>query len=322
MKKEAAKALLAAGIPRLADAPGEALRAGPMGHPPRVPGDGRRRQGRRHQARHVGRQPAGLPGLLVQGAVGRGARSRLPLAHVEVAARARADRHLQPLLLRGGARRPRAPGVPGQAEAAAASSSTKHIWKERYEDINAFERYLSRNGYVIRKFFLNVSKEEQKPRFLERLDEPEKNWKFSVGDVKEREHWDDYMAAYEDTIRAHRHRARAVGRRARRQQVVRPSSSARRSSRLWSPSGWRFRRWTRPRRANSMARGSCSRMRRAQTRTNATKPSTRNRHRRGEERANERHGWSQAPERHSTIGQRLLSPIAEVQARRGRRACC
>jgi PPK2 family polyphosphate:nucleotide phosphotransferase len=78
---------------------------------------------------------------------------------------------------------------------------TKEIWKERFEDIHAFERYLSRNGTIIRKFFLNVSKKEQKRRFLERLDEPEKNWKFSVADVHEREYWDDYMAAYEEAIR-------------------------------------------------------------------------------------------------------------------------
>jgi PPK2 family polyphosphate:nucleotide phosphotransferase len=79
---------------------------------------------------------------------------------------------------------------------------TKKIFKERYEDINAFERYLSRNGYVILKFFLNVSKKEQKKRFLERLDMPDKNWKFSINDAKERGFWDDYMTAYEDMIRA------------------------------------------------------------------------------------------------------------------------
>ncbi len=79
---------------------------------------------------------------------------------------------------------------------------TKKIWDERYEDINAYERYLSRNGVLIRKFFLHVSKEEQKRRFLSRLEEPEKNWKFSLADAQEREHWDEYQAAYEDTIRA------------------------------------------------------------------------------------------------------------------------
>jgi len=77
----------------------------------------------------------------------------------------------------------------------------KNIWENRFEDIHAFERYLSRNGIVVRKFFLNISREEQKKRFLARLDEPEKNWKFSAADVKERGCWDDYASAYEDMIR-------------------------------------------------------------------------------------------------------------------------
>ena len=77
----------------------------------------------------------------------------------------------------------------------------KHIWRERFEDINAYESYLSRNGVLIRKFFLHVSREEQKRRFLSRLEEPKKNWKFSMADAAEREHWDDYMHAYEDAIR-------------------------------------------------------------------------------------------------------------------------
>ena len=78
---------------------------------------------------------------------------------------------------------------------------TKEIWRDRFKDIRAFERYLARNGTVILKFFLHVSKEEQKRRFLERIDEPSKNWKFSMGDVAERKLWDKYMAAYEDMIR-------------------------------------------------------------------------------------------------------------------------
>lgn len=78
---------------------------------------------------------------------------------------------------------------------------TKNIWRERFEDITAFERYLFRNGTVVLKFFLNVSKEEQRKRFLDRLDEPEKNWKFSLGDVAERKLWDRYQAAYQDMIR-------------------------------------------------------------------------------------------------------------------------
>jgi PPK2 family polyphosphate:nucleotide phosphotransferase len=78
---------------------------------------------------------------------------------------------------------------------------TKHIWKDRFRDINAHERYLTRNGVVIRKFFLHVSKSEQKRRFLSRLEEPSKNWKFSGADLKERTYWDDYMKAYEEMIR-------------------------------------------------------------------------------------------------------------------------
>jgi PPK2 family polyphosphate:nucleotide phosphotransferase len=77
---------------------------------------------------------------------------------------------------------------------------TKHIWEQRYEDINAFERYLTRNGVVIRKFFLNVSKEEQKRRFLERLGDSKKNWKFSMDDIKERAFWDDYQEAYQEMV--------------------------------------------------------------------------------------------------------------------------
>jgi PPK2 family polyphosphate:nucleotide phosphotransferase len=75
------------------------------------------------------------------------------------------------------------------------------IWPGRFESINRLERHLGRNGTVVRKFFLNVSKEEQRQRFLARLDEPEKNWKFALADVEERQHWDRYMAAYEDMIR-------------------------------------------------------------------------------------------------------------------------
>lgn len=79
-------------------------------------------------------------------------------------------------------------------------SKGKGIWKRRFEEINNFEKYLTNNGVIILKFFLNVSKDEQKKRFLERIDRPEKNWKFSSSDAKERAHWDDYMKAYEDVF--------------------------------------------------------------------------------------------------------------------------
>jgi polyphosphate kinase 2 (PPK2 family) len=77
----------------------------------------------------------------------------------------------------------------------------KRLWDERYQDIRAFERHLARSGTVILKFFLNVSRDEQKKRFLERIEEPEKNWKFSAADVRERAHWAEYMDAYETMIR-------------------------------------------------------------------------------------------------------------------------
>lgn len=78
---------------------------------------------------------------------------------------------------------------------------TEKIWKHRFEDIRSFERYLSRNGIVVRKFFLNLSKEEQKKRFLDRIDNPDKNWKFSRADARERGYWEQYQHAYEETIR-------------------------------------------------------------------------------------------------------------------------
>ncbi|MGB7284953.1 MAG: polyphosphate kinase 2 family protein [Candidatus Acidiferrum sp.] len=87
-----------------------------------------------------------------------------------------------------------------QAEKLPDEVITKHIWEQRYEDINAFEHYLTRNGVVIRKFFLHVSKKEQKKRFLERLEDSKKNWKFSMADVKERGYWKDYQEAYEEMI--------------------------------------------------------------------------------------------------------------------------
>jgi PPK2 family polyphosphate:nucleotide phosphotransferase len=78
---------------------------------------------------------------------------------------------------------------------------TRNIWRERFDDISAFERYLARNGTIILKFFLNVSKQEQRERFLERLDQPAKNWKFSMADITERAQWARYQAAYQEIVR-------------------------------------------------------------------------------------------------------------------------
>src|ERR1051325_843676 len=79
--------------------------------------------------------------------------------------------------------------------------NNKDLWKRRYQDITDFERYLAHNGILVLKFFLHISREEQRQRFLARIDDPGKNWKFSLNDVREREHFDEYMEAYEDTIR-------------------------------------------------------------------------------------------------------------------------
>ena len=87
-----------------------------------------------------------------------------------------------------------------QLEKLPASAVTKQIWEHRYEDINAFERYLTRNGIVVLKFFLHLSKKEQKKRFLERLDDSKKNWKFSMADIKERGFWKQYQNAYEEMV--------------------------------------------------------------------------------------------------------------------------
>jgi PPK2 family polyphosphate:nucleotide phosphotransferase len=88
-----------------------------------------------------------------------------------------------------------------EAERLPESAVSKNLWKERFEDIAAYERYATRNGFAIRKFFLNLSRAEQKKRFLARLDQPEKNWKFSAADARERTHWNDYQKAYEEMIR-------------------------------------------------------------------------------------------------------------------------
>jgi PPK2 family polyphosphate:nucleotide phosphotransferase len=88
-----------------------------------------------------------------------------------------------------------------KAERIPEALTSKHMWDQRFESMRCFEEHLARNGTVVRKFFLHVSKKEQKKRFLDRLDQPEKNWKFSAADVKERQCWDDYQSAYEEVIR-------------------------------------------------------------------------------------------------------------------------
>lgn len=89
------------------------------------------------------------------------------------------------------------PEILAQQQLPAATKTSKQLWKQRFEEINSFEKYLTNNGIMVLKFFLNISKATQKKRFLERIEQTDKNWKFSIDDVEERKHWDDYMRAYE-----------------------------------------------------------------------------------------------------------------------------
>src|ERR1035441_7896227 len=106
----------------------------------------------------------------------------------------------QPVASRGSADRARAQGIAG-GEKLPKNLVDKELWQQRFDDIRTFERHLARNGTLILKFFLNVSKDEQRRRFLARIDEPAKRWKFSFADVAERKLWDEYMHAYDDLIR-------------------------------------------------------------------------------------------------------------------------
>ena len=219
-------------------AAGHALRAGPLGRAADLSGDGRRGEGRRHQARDVRRESAGLPGLFVQGADQRGPRPRLPLALHDVPCRSAAASASStaattrrcwscaciPEFLAGQKLPPSCVG--------------KDIWEER---VPGHPRLRALPGAQRRRWSASSSctsrKKEQKRRFLERLDNPEKNWKFSANDVKERGYWDDYMEAYEDTIRE------TATPSTRRGTSCRPTTSG---SRAWSSrprSSTRSRRW-------------------------------------------------------------------------------
>ena len=154
--------------------------------------------------RHVmsGVNPRGLRGFQFQTAERRGTEARFSLAHDLPPAGTRADRHLQSFLLRGGARRSRASGdSPGQGLPQELLDE-KDLWKERYRSIVDLEEHLYRNGTRIIKVFLHLSKDEQRKRFLERIDEPDKNWKFSLADIHERKFWKHYMKAFEACLNA------------------------------------------------------------------------------------------------------------------------
>ena len=166
-----------------------------------VPGDGCGRQGRDHQARHVRCKSSGLSSFLVQAALVGGSRSRFSLALREALARAGKHRifnrsyYEEVLVVRVHEHIWNRQKLPP-------SLLSKRIWDERLFDIAHFEDYLTRQGTIILKFFLHVSRKEQKKRFMERLDRPDKHWKFSPSDVHERRFWGDYKHAFEEAIRA------------------------------------------------------------------------------------------------------------------------
>ena len=196
-----------------------ALRVRSLRLPADLPGDGCGRKRRRHQPRHVRRQPAGLPGVQLQTSERDGTGTRFSLAHHPRSAGARADRHFQPILLRGGADRSRASRRSCAAKACRTHRiDEKKVWHDRYRSIVNLEKHLHRNGTRIIKFFLHLSKEEQRKRFLARIDEPEKNWKFSLADIAERKFWKQYMKAYEECLSATSTARRALVCRSRRRQ--------------------------------------------------------------------------------------------------------
>ena len=197
--RQPAIARLDAGYRAARCAAGKALRPGSLGASPHLPGDGRCRQGQRRQARHERIESEGTQVFsfkqpsdeeLDHDYLWRSVKALPERGRIGIFNRSYYEEVLvvrvHPEILEGQKLPP--------------SLVTRDLWKERYEDINAFERHLSRNGTLIRKFFLHVSKDEQRRRFLERLDEPSKNWKFSAADLEKRDRWDDYMRAYEQAI--------------------------------------------------------------------------------------------------------------------------
>ena len=213
---------------------GEALRPRHLRPAARLPGHGHGRQGRRHPARHVRREPAGHAGLQLQAPIFDGARPRLPLAHDRLPYRSAAAsasstaRTTRRCSSSASTRRSSQPSA-----CPTALPKDKSIWDKRYESIRDHEEHLHRNGTRIVKFFLHVSKEEQRKRLLARIDDPSKNWKASPGDIAEREFWDDYMQRVRGLPGRHEHEARALVRHPGGRQEECAAVSSRRSS--WRP---------------------------------------------------------------------------------------
>ena len=209
--KDLSDELLAESIKVLSRAAGAALRPGPLVGAADLPGARRRRQGRHHQARDVGPQPAGLRGAFVQGPVGRRARPRLPVAHDRQAATARPHRHLQPFVLRGGAGRPRASGDPGAPAAAGRAGHQEDLEASASRTSTASSAISAGRASSSASSSCTCPRTSRSGASSSRLDEPEKNWKFSLGDVHEREHFDDYHATPTRTRSAHRDTERRRG---------------------------------------------------------------------------------------------------------------
>ena len=185
----------------MAEPAGAALRAGSLVGAADLPGDGCRRQGQHHQARHVRRQSAGLRGPLVQGAVDRGARSRFPVAHDAAAAAPRPHRHLQSLVLRGDAGRARAPEHPRAASSCRRSSSPRTSGASASRTSTRTSATCRGRACWSASSSCTCRRTSSASASWSGSTKPEKHWKFSPADVGERAHFADYMAAYEDTIR-------------------------------------------------------------------------------------------------------------------------
>ena len=248
--KEKARGAARQGRREAGRAAGDALRPGPLGAAPHLPGHGRRGQGQHHQARDVGREPAGLPGLLVQGALRRGARPRLPVAHARSAcpSAAASASSTAPTTRRSWSSA--STRSSSAARSCRRSSSTKHIWKERFEDITPSSATSRATASSSCKFFLHVSQEgaeEALPRAARRAGEELEVLRRRT--CSEREHWDDVHGGLRGHDPQHRHRARALVRGARRQQVVHAARGGGGDRRRAGELDLHFPRWTKRRRS-------------------------------------------------------------------------
>ncbi len=226
-----AKGILTDAIELLADLPDAPRGPGHVRGGGRAPGDGRGRQGRHDPPRHERREPAGRPGQQLQGPVQPrtsttttcgGTRRSCPRAATSASSTAPTTRRSSSSgsirqILAGQKLPPKLKDRGDSGPAASARSTTG-------------SDYLTDQGFRFVKLFLNLSKEEQRARFLSRIDEPDKNWKFSANDVKERAYWDDYQKAFSEVLSQHQHRVGAVVRHPCGRQAVRAGGRCRPSS--------------------------------------------------------------------------------------------